>query len=421
MRAESLVLDAPEGNRDSAPKKHLRALVAVAHSARKGEYVIALLGSGSYFRTDALGAMAVHALINGLPDSDAIELVEGVEAGAGGRARQLIDQLDSWGAMTVAPPGRDGARWRLRRTAAIALGTALGLLGQGVHIAPTRVLAWTFRAWPSTPIARHIWRCSQFRILLNLRASGYAGRPQSWLFEVGRRSAAEPSRNYLFNYVSVAIPSRRRDRLVNRLFERAALDAVALQIEAAGPVVGVFLHGPLCVAVPNALRTRGHEVVRVVVARTHGINLAGSSGRLGRFFGDSSEMSVEEDDPNASGALLRHLKAGRSVYMALDKLAREGKSVKIGMLGRDFARNDGPAWMAVQSRRPLALWTTYNSPAGVVINSSPLLYPDPSLAVERRVAALSQRLYAYAESAILEHPAAWTAWSDLSLLEIKRK
>ena len=420
MRVESLVLDTPEGNRNSAPQKYLSALLGVANSARKGEYVIVLPGSGSYFRTDSLGALAAQALINGRADCDVIDLVEGIEAGAGGRARQLIGMLDSWGAMTVSPPRRDGARWRLRRAAAIALGTALGLLGQAVHIAPTRLLAWTFRVWPLTPVARHIWRCSRFRILLNLRASGYGSRPEAWLQDVGRRIAAEPSRNYLFNYVSVAIPARRLDRLVNRLFDRDSLEDLAVRLEAAGPVVAVFLHGPLCTAVPNALRARGHDVIRVVVSPTHGINLAQRSGRLGGFFGDSSNMAVEENDPNASGALLRHLKAGRSVYVALDKLAGDGKTARVEMVGRDFARNDGPAWLAVQSRRALAFLTTHNSRHGVVIAAPPLLYPDPSLPVERRVSALSQRLYAYAEAAIREHPAAWTAWSDLSLLEGRR-
>jgi lauroyl/myristoyl acyltransferase len=151
--------------------------------------------------------------------------------------------------------------------------------------------------------------------------------------------------------------------------------------------------------------------VRVVVIRTHGVNIGKASGPLNGFFGDAPEMYVEEHDPNVSGALLRHLKAGRSVYIAMDKLEVGGKGPTIELLGHRINRVDGPAWLAVTSGLPIALWSTYDSAKGVAITASPLLHPDPSLPVKLRVADLSERLYACAEAAIREHPEAWTGWA----------
>src|SRR4029077_11310219 len=113
-----------------------------------------------------------------------------------------------------------------------------------------------------------------------------------------------------------------------------------------------------------------------------------------------------------------HLKSGRSVYVALDVPASERKpAAEVKMLGHAFPRNDWPAWLAMRSGRPLALWTTHSTPAGVVITASPTLYPDPSLPIGMRVADLSERLYALAEAAILEHPEAWTFLGYLHLLK----
>lgn len=413
MVADSLDLSDPPAGYDLAPRAHLCVVAAVGHSARRGEYIVVHFGSGSLFRTDRLGAQAMRAMIDGRSGAEAMELVEAIEDGAGERARRLICMVGSTGAMSEVRPGHRG----IRRLAGRAAGIALNVVAPLVRVAPTRLLAWIFRIWPAIPIARHVWRSSRFRVLLNLRASGYSDRPERWLLDIGRLCAAEPSRNYFFNYVGIALAGRRLERLVDCLFDRQSLDELAQNLEAAGPVIGVYLHGPMCVAVPNALRARGLDVVRVVAPSTHGINVEESSGRLGHFFGDSYENTVDESDPNASGALLRHIKAGRSVHLALDKLPGEGgKGPKVEMLGHCLARNDGPAWLAVMSGRPAALWTTHNSPNGVVITSSPLLHPDTLLPPKLRVADLSERLYACAEASIREHPEAWTCWTYPNLL-----
>lgn len=414
MKAESPVVDALTVSHDVAPKRYLRALVAVARSARPGEYAVVHFGSGTFFRTDRLGALAVRALIHGQSDAEAIELVERIEAGVGERARRLIDQLSSTGTMTTVRLFQGGRRWWLRRVAALAIGPVLSALAPLVHLAPTSVLAWMFRILPSSPIAYHVWRSSRLTILDNLQASGYAGQPEARLLEIGRGCAVCAPANRLFLYLSLAITPERLNRLVERLFDRDSADQLAIRLQADGPAIGVFLHGGLYAAVPNALRIRGQEVVRVVVPRTHGINLSELSGPLRDLFGDSSTMTVEVNDPLAMGALVRHLKAGRSVYIGLDRLVFERKAGEIDMLGHRFPRNDGPAWLAVRSGRPLALWTTHSSSTGVAIEASPPLYPDPSLPVDLRVSALSERLYAYAESAIRQHPEAWAAWSYLN-------
>jgi hypothetical protein len=84
------------------------------------------------------------------------------------------------------------------------------------------------------------------------------------------------------------------------------------------------------------------------------------------------------------------------------------------MLGHAFPRNDGPAWLAVRSRRPVSLWTTHFSSRGVVLTTSEPIYPDDSLAPQDRVAKLSEQLYEQAEGRIRQHPEAWACWSYLS-------
>jgi hypothetical protein len=411
----ALIQDRPRGY-DLAPGGYLRVVLAVARVSRRGEYVLVHFGAGSFLRTDRLGALAVRALVAGRSGAEAMQLAEKVEPGAGERVRHLICLLGATGAMTLEPPV--GIQGRLRFAASSAAGFALSAMSVPVRLVPMAFLAWIFKIWPWTPIPRYVWRCGRLTILNNLNSGGFSTRDKRWSLQTGRRSAAEPSRNYLFNYLSVTLAPKQLSRLVDRLFDRDSADDLANRVRSTGPVVGVFLHGPLFVPIPHMLRNRGLEVVRVVVPRTHGLNVSESSGPLGRFFGESTGDSVEETDPNSSIALLRHLKAGRNVYVALDKLLGEATKLitaEIEWLGHCVARNDGPAWLAVRSGRPLILWTAHNSPSGVVITASPHLYPDSSLIAADRVADLSTRLYALAEAAIRERPEAWACWTYPSI------
>jgi lauroyl/myristoyl acyltransferase len=417
VQASRLVVDAPPAEGLSEPDRHLGALLAVGRSARRHEFIIAHLGSGTFLRTDGLGARIARALTNGYSDSEAARLAEQLEPGAGERARRLTKALDDWDALNADDLARSDLMRLLRRLLAKALGQILTVVGRLIPLAPTWMLVRIFRIWLSTPIAYHVWRCSQFRIRLNLTATGYASMPEAQLEDLGRRCAAEPSRNFLFHYAAIALPPKRLTALVDRLFEKHSVKELAARLEDDGPAVAVFLHCPLCAAVPTALRSRGNKIVRVVVPRTHGVMLSRRSGLLVDFFGESPDMAVDEGDPDASGELLRHLKAGRSVYIALDKLAIDGRAPRIEMLGHKLARNDGPAWLAVRSGRPVSLLTTHDSPTGVVIKASQFLYPDASVPMHLRVERLSQHLYAQAERAIRQHPEAWTCWADLSLLQ----
>jgi lauroyl/myristoyl acyltransferase len=403
-----MLMDAPPVSHDLAPRRYLRALVAVARSARAGEYAIVYLSSGTFFRTDRLGALAVRAMVNGSSDIEVMELLDRIEAGAGGRARQLIDVLDLWGAMSRTPPSLDNRRWRTRRLAVRTIGLGLSVLGPLVDLAPTAVLTGIFGSVTSTAMTHYAWRSARVPIINNMRASGYAGQDEAALLDLSRRSTGAASGNYVFMFLSTVLSPERLGRVVDRLFDRDSADALGARLQETGPTIGVFLHGPLCVAVPNALRARGHQVVRVLVPWTHGNNVSERSGPLRDFFGEPSETGVAITDPLALGALLRHLKGGRSIYIALDEPARGRKpAADVQLLGRWVPRIDGPAWLAVRSGRPLALWTTHSSPSGIVVSASPLLHPDPSLPVEQRVATLSERLYACAEDAIREHPEAW--------------
>jgi hypothetical protein len=396
-------------------KRYLRAVVAVGRSARRGEYIVAHFGSGTFYRTDRIGAAAIRVLIHGRSHLEAIARAEAMEPGAGERALFLIDRLGTKGAMQRTYPQLSrGRRW-LRRQIAVCAGIGMGVAAPFVRLVPLAILTRMLRSLPSTRTGHRTWQVTRRNVV-----PGFQSNPAT------APKRPNPQRNHLFMYASTLLPAGRLEQLANRVFDVTSVDATAGQIKASGPVVGAFLHSPLCVAVPIVLRTRGCEVIRVVAPSAHGINVSQASGPLGDFFGESTRTYVELSDSNGAmtavtGSLLRHLKAGRNVCIALDVPAPERQmAAEIEMLGHRFPRNDWPSWLAVRSGRPIALWTTHWSPSGIVLTSSEAIYPDPGLPTDRRVAELSQRLYALAEAAVLEHPEAWTFLGHLQLLKEKR-
>jgi Bacterial lipid A biosynthesis acyltransferase len=397
--------------------RYLRATAAVARSGRSDEYLVAFVRSG-FWRTDWLGAKAVRALLDGFSDVDAVELVEKIEPGAGARARQLIDELAATGGMTSAPVNRSRIQWRIRRLAGQAMGIALQVAGPAARALPAFALEWGFRALPYSPVVGLVWRSRREAMTRNLIAAGYDRRSPRWLRAVGRACAAVSPRNGLFLYLSIVLPRARVDDLVRRLVDQGSADAAAARLESDGPAVCVFLHGPLVVAVPNALRRRGQAVVRAVTGGSHGTYVSRHSGTLGEFFGDSAAMAVEVVDAVASAELLRHLRAGRSVYVALERSHARRAGAEIELVGHRFPRNDGPAWLAVRSGRPIILLTTRGSRDTVIVHASDSLRPDSTLPVDARVADLSARLYAQAEAMIGVHPEAWPLWGYLDFITV---
>jgi hypothetical protein len=382
-------------------------MLAVARSPRRGEYLVVQFGSGSFYRTDRLGAVVSKALIAGRSDLEVVELAESSEPGAGERARRLLYVLEAKGAIAPVPPPHGTRRWQRRVIAAIA-GLAVTACGIAVALTPNAILARGFSALLSSPIA----------------GSGGDGAAAA-------AGSARPRRsfNYLFNYLSLCLSQPRLGRMINRLFDPIAADAVAGRIRDEGATVGVFLHGPLCPAVPNVLRSRACEVVRVVAPMTHGINVSPRSGSLRAFFGEPDEMLVTDSARLAIGPLLRHLKSGHSVYVALDniihnvdtttgEMSKPAHAAEIEMLGLRFPRNDMPAWLAVRSGRPAVLWTTRASDAGFVLSASPAIYPNADLPVEQRVKDVSRQLYRYAEAAILDHPQDWRYWPHIAMMTV---
>jgi lauroyl/myristoyl acyltransferase len=409
------VLDHIPRGYDIAPRGYLRATVAVARSPRHGEWVLVHFGAGSFLRTDRLGALTTRSLVAGRSGEEAMRLVEEIEPGAGDRARRLICLLGATGAMALEHPTRRSVWFRM--AASCAGGLILTAMAGLVRNAPIPLLARVFTSWAHHPIPRHAWRSGGRTVLVNLDRT-YGREDKDWLVNVGRASVVEASRNYLYAYMCLALTSDRRDQLVERLFDGEAVDRVAQTLRTSGPVVGAFLHGPLHVPVANALRKRGLEVVRVIAARTHGMYVSARRGEMASFFGESAETTVTEADPSASGSLLRHLKTGRNVYVALDTVL-DGQSkaagTRIEWLGQNVERNDSPAWLAVRSGRPVVLWTTHQSGSSVILAVSAVLQPDAALPTGARVADLATRLYASAEAAIRQHPEAWLGWTYPSM------
>jgi hypothetical protein len=281
LKAASLSAEIASARPDGEPLGFLRAMVAVVRSARRDEYMVVHFGSGTFFRTDRLGALAIRALMRGRSDAQAIQLVEGLEPGSGVRARWLIDLLGSKGAMSHVPGSQAGMRSRLRRRAGLATGLTMSILARFVRVTPAPVLAWTFGILPSTAMGRSTWRTNRLTILNALRANGSV-----------TPTRPNPQRNFLFMYLGTVLTPAQLSRLVEHLFDRASVDELSGRLQATGPTVGVFLHSPLCVAVPNVLRNRGHEVIRVLITRASGINVSQRASPLRDFYGESTELSV---------------------------------------------------------------------------------------------------------------------------------
>ena len=404
MQAEVLdeVGPASTADRPTAPK-YLRALAAVTRSPRKGEYLVVLLRTGSFYRTDWLGAKVAQTLIDGKSDLEALDVIDRIEEGSAEWGQRLIYVLEAKGALTASRPPSGLPRWQRKLVAGIA-GPALGAIGPILRIMPPRLVA------------------AGFRMLLSVVTG-------SSLPSKGRGSRPRRSFNYAFMYLTICLTPPRLDRVVNHLFDHRAADEVAARVRSEGATVAAFLRGPLCPAVPNVLRTRGNEVVRVVAPLSHGVNISRGAGRLVDFFGESPPKLVIDTAPLFTAELLRHLKEGRSVYVGLDNiqhvydpktgiLTKPKAMAEVEMLGYRFPRNDYPAWLAARSGRPLVLWTTHDSSAGCVIKASPPIYPDASLPMTDRVAELSRALYRYAEAAIREHADDWRYWQHINLMTV---
>jgi len=353
-------------------------------------------------------------MVDGMSDVDAAGLAEHQEAGAARRTHQLVEELATTGALTWNRPDTHTNRWRVRRLAGLTAGLGLGAAAAVARHLPVRMLSRMIGLLPSSPFTWHVYRSSRTTIVANLLSSSLADEPARWLRWVAMGSAAVAPANGCFNFLGTILARGRLDLVADRVVDRPSADRVAAQVAEAGPLIGVFLHGGLYAAVPNVLRSRGHKVVRVVVPRTHGTYVSEASGRLTDLWGETSEMTVEAGDAFGSAAMVRHLKEGRNVFIALDRLAFARPTGTAYMLGRALPRNDGPAWLAVRSGRPVALWTTYIDRGRIQITASLLLYPDPTLSPQERVARLSQQLYEQAEKAIRAHPEAWACWSYLS-------
>jgi hypothetical protein len=416
-------METPLPSRGEASELYLQSTVAACRSARRGEYVIVHFRSGTFLRTDRLGAVLVKRLIDGRSDIEAIAEVDRIEPGAGERARRLVFALRMKGALSPALPHEGRRRARARRWKSMLMGLPVAGMGPILRYTPAGVLGMGFRLLLTTPIGRGTSRPQGKQVM----SSAGAGRERGDIPPVVRPNR---SFNHLFMILAVSLSPKRLDRLVDSMFDNESVDRAAQELESFAPAVGVFLHSPLCQAVPNALRIRGYKIARVVIPWTHGFNLSPKSGPLRDFFGDRSDQSVDSVDPRGTpGLLLRQLKAGSTVYVALDNiihvrdettgdLHRPNPAATIEMLGLRFPRNDGPAWLAELSRRPVVLWSTHTSGSGVVLTASPPLWPDPSLTVDRRVADLSERLYRHAEAAIRQHPEAWRYWSHLDMITV---
>jgi hypothetical protein len=396
-------------------RRYLRSLLAVTSIPGRTTYLVLHLGSGT-MRTDRLGILVIRALTEGKPVDEAIAAVENMEPGAGERAGELIDQLALRGALTNRPPWMRKRQWRSRRLIGWVMGGFLGVACRAAYRMPIRTLAWTFNLFVAGPGTLHMWRSRKRDILGSLRASGYDELPASDVAALGRRSAACGPANGLLLFLSLVMPRDRFLALVDRLVDRESMAAEAERLAATGGAVGVFLHTPLIVSVPHALRVRGVAVVRTVTGNSHGLNVSAKSGPMVDFFGDPTEMVVEVHDGLDSATLVRHLKAGRVVQIALETVAPGRQGARVNLMGHVVARNDGPAWLAVRSGCPLTLWTTRRTSTGAALESSSLLYPDPAIPAGLRVAELSERLYRKAEDAIRRHPSEWGGWGFLDLI-----
>jgi KDO2-lipid IV(A) lauroyltransferase len=182
----------------------------------------------------------------------------------------------------------------------------------------------------------------------------------------------------------------------------------------------VFAAGPLAGA---AILVTVHANWELALAAVHRLGLASEVDAIALSQGDPEIDLLFHRSRSAVGgrsllfdraplAALRALKAGRVVGIIADR-DYSGSGLRVPFAGEDLSMPLGPAALAVQTGAPVVpLLLARRGPSRLALVVGRPLRPDPGLAKEAQVVALTTRLAAVLARFIHAAPAQWIAFHD---------
>lgn len=126
------------------------------------------------------------------------------------------------------------------------------------------------------------------------------------------------------------------------------------------------------------------------------------------------DLTVLRSGRGAAVAAVRELKRGNALIVLFDLPERFGPTVEVEFFGRAVHVVRGPAELAVLGDADvLPLFTHYDECGVSVARAMPVIAATqtPRAQRERRIRAITQRLWRYADSFVRAHPAQWSNWS----------
>lgn len=340
----------------------------------------------------------------------------------------LADRLALLGAMTDAPPVKS-PRAHLRMWGSLAAGGIFSLLTYVLKWLPVWALHWLFIALPQRFLGMRVVGQIAPYVDANLCASGYGAHSRAWRHSIAKSVAAAGVRWGLYLYLCLILPAEKMTRLTWRLLDLADWARLESALRETDGCVLATLHAELMVlALVIGLARSGRAIALIADLEATGVALARQAHMNEALSADSDRQKyqavarhiINSHMHMASKKLLEYLRAGAITTIAFDAPPRREEGRKalatVSLMGREVYRNDGAAWLAAWSGKPVLFVGTYWTGKRVALDIAPAMYPDVDLLRKQQIEMLSRQLYATGEAFLRRHPEAWMVWSYIEQL-----
>ena len=398
----------------------LRSALIPLSQHRTRRYGLFHPGSGALIATDRFGFSAANLLLDGASLDDVHERL----SETGGLSQQGFDALASALTYMGALGDLSGTR-RHRRFRAFACRRLGKVCTLGFIVLPALPYAVTRQLLNYIP--RLVWwlrriagvQWYQWYLSEVLSGSGYDPAPLSAQAKLIRDICTAASRTLMIRALVALATPRQAAVFIRQAVKMHGMDGLYKAVTEGGAVVAC-LHGEGFQALLSIHAHRFAQPAFLALPDMVSIRLDASSPPL-----DSLTLAcgtlISNADAMAARKLVRHVVAGGIVTVPFDSAPIDATNGLVATLaGRTVRASLGPAWLAVQSGRPLYLATTYWDGERLLVDyGDPLSTPD-GMNKRERVQALTAQLYERADRWIQAHPGKWVNWTSLNSLAVGR-
>jgi lauroyl/myristoyl acyltransferase len=366
-------------------------------------------GSGALIATDRLGILAARHLLDGASLAEVRQRLNQTSRLSPEGFDALASALAHVGAL--GGPTSTRRRQRLRAIACRWLG-AMG--GAGACALPA-LPYWAMRSllnWlPRTVFGPRILAQARWYLDSVLSTSGYGHLPTPTREHLIRTVCQATSRTTLMRMLLVLATPTQAEAFLRQAEVRGRED-VRATVESGGAVVAC-LHSEGYLAL-LALHARTFLQAACVV-RSEMVSVSLDAGTTPPdYVARALGAQISNRDAMAARRLVRYVREGGIVTLPFDSAPVDAPNSQEAMLaGRLMRASAGPAWLAVQSGRPLYYATTCWDGHRVVVDYGEPLTAPQGMSKPERVAALTNELYARADRWVRAHPGEWTGWTFL--------